>query len=111
MTKNVQIDGAKIRDWNSFHHQFVEKLGFPDFNGRNMDAWIDCMTSVDSPEDHLSSLHVAPGEMLIVCVSGARGLKIRCAEIYNALVECSAFVNRRRTENGAPAVLVLTFSA
>jgi len=33
-----------ITDWASFHDVFMHTLGFPDFYGRNMDAWIDCMT-------------------------------------------------------------------
>jgi hypothetical protein len=47
MTKNVQIDGSKITDWDSFHDCFSGMLGFPGFYGRNMDAWNDCMTCLD----------------------------------------------------------------
>ncbi len=111
MTTNVQIDGSKIKDWASFHDQFAEVLGFPSFYGRNMDAWNDCMTSLDAPEDGLSSIHVAPGDVLVLCIAGAADLKKRCPEIYDALVECAAFVNWRRIEKGEPAVLVLSFYA
>jgi len=44
MTENVHIDGSKISDWGTFHHHFSEVFGLPGFYGRNMDAWIDCMT-------------------------------------------------------------------
>jgi hypothetical protein len=111
MTKNVQIDGNKIKDWDSFHDLFSEVFGFPGFYGRNMDAWNDCMTSLDAPEDALSSVHVEAGEMLVLCIAGADGLKKRCPEILDALVECSAFVNWRRIEKGEPAVLALSFYA
>ncbi len=111
MPKNVQIDGSKITSWDSFHEQFSETLGFPGFYGRNMNAWNDCMTSLDAPEDGLSSIHVASGDVLVICVSGAGEFKKRCPEIYDALVECSAFVNYRRIEKGAPAVLALSFYA
>jgi len=30
-------------DWETFHDEFQEKMGFFDGYGRNMDAWIDCM--------------------------------------------------------------------
>jgi hypothetical protein len=110
MTKNVQIDGSKITNWGSFHDRFLETLGFPEFYSRNMDAWIDCMTSLDAPEDGMSSVHVTPGDTLVLCISGARDLKKRCPDIYDALVECSAFVNYRRIEIGRQAILVLSFS-
>jgi|SRR5229473_8223903 len=111
MTKNVQIDGSRITDWASFHDCFSEALGFPGFYGRNMDAWNDCMTSLDTPDDGLSSVHVAPGDVLVLCISGAGDLKNRCPGIYEALVECSAFVNYRKTEKGKQAVLALSFYA
>ena len=109
MAKNIQIDGSKITDWDSFHDQFSTKLGFPGFYGRNMDAWNDCMTYLDAPGEGLSSVHVAPGEVLVLCISDVAGLKKRCPEIYDALVDCSAFVNWRRIEKGQPAVLALSF--
>ncbi len=109
MPRNIQIDGSKITDWDSFHDQFSRTLGFPGFYGRNMDAWNDCMTSLDAPDDGLSSVHVAPGDVLVLCVSGVGDLKKRCPEVYDALVECSAFVNWRRIEKGEPAVLALSF--
>jgi hypothetical protein len=109
MTRNVQIDGDKINDWASFHAQFAEVLGFPAFYGRNMNAWNDCMTSLDVPNDGLSSVHVAPGDVVVLCIAGTNELKKRCPEVYDALIECSAFVNWRRIEKGEPAVLALSF--
>ncbi len=35
----VRIDTNRIVDWNSFHDVFAEAFGFPDFYGRNMNAW------------------------------------------------------------------------
>ena len=54
----VIIDTARINDWDSFHTIFAEAFGFPGFYGRNMDAWIDCLTSLDTPEDALSTICV-----------------------------------------------------
>jgi len=64
MTKNVQIDASKITDWASFHDCFSEKLGFPGFYGRKMDAWNDCMTCLDDPETGMTSdfmMGILPG--------------------------------------------------
>jgi hypothetical protein len=40
----VRIDTRLITDWASFHDVFARSFGFPDYYGRNMDAWNDCMT-------------------------------------------------------------------
>ena len=101
----VSIPTAKIVDWRSFHQVFQDALGFPEFYGRNMDAWIDCMTSIDKPDDGMSSVTVAPGELLIVQISDELGH--RCPEQYKAIVECSAFVNSRRVQVGEDPVLGL----
>jgi len=111
MPQNVQIDGSKISDWASFHDHFAAALGFPDFYGSNMDAWNDCMTYLDDPEAGMTSVHVRPGDILVLCVSAVADFKKRCPEIYDALVECSAFVNYRRIDKGKQAVLALSFYA
>ena len=111
MPKNIQIDGSKITDWNSFHDHFSETIGFPGSYGRNMDAWNDCMTFLDDPEASMTSVHVDPGEVLVLCVSAVADFKKRCPYIYDALVDCSAFVNYRRIEKGEQAVLALSFYA
>lgn len=110
MPKNVLIDADRISDWGSFHDTFAETLGFPGFYGRNLDAWVDCMTYLDDPDAGMTSTHVARGDVIVLCVSGAEAFKKRCPEIYDALVECSAFVNYRRIDKDEPAVLALSFN-
>ena len=106
---NVHIDASRIADWDSFHNTFAELFGFPDFYGRNMNAWIDCMSDLDDPDAGMTSIHVAPGEVVVLCVSAVADLRKRCPDIYDALIESSSFVNYRRIETGAPAVLALSF--
>lgn len=106
----VEIAVQRIVDWESFHEVFRKALGFPSFYGCNMDAWIDCMTSVDSVGDGLATVTVQPGEMLVLKIDDAFGFRQRCPEQYNALVECSAFVNFRREEVGEGPVLAILFS-
>ena len=103
----ITVPVHEIADWPTFHDVFKKALGFPDFYGRNMNAWIDCMTSVDAAEGGLSSVTVAPGEILVLRVDDPFGFRQRCPEQYNALIECSAFVNFRRTELGETPVLAL----
>jgi hypothetical protein len=105
----ARIEGLNIKDWASFHDEFHRLFGFPDFYGRNMDAWIDCMTSLDAEEDGLTSIHVAPGTVLGLEIVDAASLRDEHPEQYRALIECAAFVNWRRIERGLPPVLALSF--
>jgi len=82
----VRIDASLILDWGSFHDVFAEAFGFPSFYGRNMDAWIDCLTYLDDPKAGMTSVHVSKGEILTLLVDGASGLKKRCPEQFSALV-------------------------
>ena len=103
------IDTAGITDWDSFHDVFAVAMGFPGFYGRNMDAWIDCMTSLDAPTDGMTDVHAPLGGVFVLELEHMADFKQRCEEIHDALVECVAFVNWRRLEQGAPPVLVLSF--
>ena len=105
----IEIDTRSITGWDSFHTVFAETFGFPDFYGRNMDAWIDCLTSLDSPEDGMSHIHVEPGHIAVIQLNEAKDFARRCPEQYSALVECSAFVNWRRIECGDEPVIALSF--
>jgi hypothetical protein len=107
--KNVQIDGSKITDWDSFHKLFTAIFGFPDFYGRNMNSWVDCMTYLDDPGAGMTSINVPPGDVLVLCITGVLDFRKRCPEIYDALLESSAFVNWRRIEKGEQAVLALSY--
>jgi len=106
----IVIPVAQITDWESFHKVFQQTLGFPNFYGHNMDAWIDCMTYIDAPGDALSDITVSPGEILVLRINHAQDFKTRCPEQYEALIECSAFVNFRRVEVGEAPVIALLLS-
>lgn len=58
----VRIPAARIHDWVTFHDVFAELFGFPDFYGRNMDAWIDFM-SHDVPDAEMTLCQVKPGQI------------------------------------------------
>lgn len=104
----VQIDCSKITNRDTFHNLFRDTLGFPDFYGRNMDAWIDCMTSLDE-DDGMTSIVIKPGEVLTLQLDHYKDFKSRCPDLLNDLIECSAFVNWRRIDTDEPAILALSF--
>ncbi|MEM9694437.1 MAG: barstar family protein [Myxococcota bacterium] len=105
----VKIDAHNIEDWPSFHDEFDRVFVFPDFYGRNMGAWIDCMSSLDEPGDGLTGIHVEKGGVLTIEIEGVDHLRSKCPEQYDALIDCSAFVNWRRIEQGERPVLALSF--
>jgi hypothetical protein len=105
----VTLDTRQMTDWESFHSVFADAFGFPDFYGRNMDAWIDCMTYLDDPGARMTSVHSPPGGVLVLQLDYVDDFAARCPEQYNAVIECAAFVNWRRIELGEEAVLALSF--
>ena len=88
---------------------FFQTFGFPDFYGRNMNAWIDCMSYLDDSDAGMSKVNVEIGEVLVICLSGGSNLRKRCPELFDALIDCSAFVNYRRIETGQQSILAISF--
>jgi hypothetical protein len=105
----VKLDTRRITDWDTFHDSFAEVFGFPSFYGRNMNAWIDCMTDLDAPSTGMTTVHAPSGGVVVLELEHVDDFSRRCPEQYAAILECSAFVNWRRIEKGEPAVLALSF--
>ena len=112
MTANiVKINCDNIHDWDSFHDEFSRVLGFPDFYGRNMNAWIDCMTSLDHPEDEMTKVHCTKGKVITIELVNVGVFKSKFPEQFNAILESSSFVNYRRNEIGKDSVIALSYFA
>lgn len=75
-----------------------------------MDAWIDCMSYLDDPAAKMSSVHVAQGESLALVIDDAASLKSRCPDVYDNLIECSAFVNWRCIDENRTPLLALAMN-
>ena len=106
----VKINCSKIQNMEDFHDIFQKQFGFPQFYGRNLDAWIDCMTSIDRPEDGMSKVHCKKGKVFTIQLEKVNSFKNRCPKIFMDLIECIAFVNWRRIEVGKESVLALSFN-
>ncbi|MCI0334229.1 MAG: barstar family protein [Planctomycetes bacterium] len=101
----VRIDARRIRDWDTFHDVFYHEFGFPGWYGRNLDAWIDCMSYLDDPESGMI-VHGTASDPVVLHIDHIDSLR---SELYAALIECAAFVNWRRTDVGDAAILCLSF--
>ena len=93
-----KINGSDISDWEAFHDVFTKEFDFPDYYGRNMDAWNDCMSDLG-----------AEGEIVSILINDVTALKKRNSNIFEALIECSAFVNYRFTSEGGPPLIALSY--
>jgi hypothetical protein len=102
----VRIDGSQLTDWQSFHDVFAAALGFPAFYGGSMNAWIDCMTSLDNPEDGMTTVHGNAADPVVLHIANASSIP---SDLFDGLNECAAFVNWRRIEVGEPAILALSY--
>jgi RNAse (barnase) inhibitor barstar len=105
---NVRLDGSAIVDWDSFHTICAREFGFPDFYGRNGNAWIDCLSYINEG-DGMSRFVLKPGELLRIEVAESEIFRERHPEILQALVDWTGFVNERSVAAGDQQRLQLAF--
>lgn len=104
----VKIDTKRISDEESLHTVFSEAFGFPDFYGKNMSAFVDCLTNLD---EQMSKVQVKPGEVVTLQLDHVKDFRQRAPDIYNLIVEACAFVNWRRVDIGHLPIICLSFYA
>ena len=104
----ARLNTDKISDWQSFHQSCKDTMGFPDFYGMNMDAWIDCMSYLDQDEG-MTRFLLSEGEAIHIEIADTESFKSRLPEIFHALIECSACVNQRYIRAGQSPPISLVF--
>jgi len=100
----VVLPTSEMRNEKSFHAACQRVFGFPDFYGHTMDAWIDCLSCLDDPSAEMTSMTLAPGELLLIVVPDSASLK---PELFDALIDGTVAVNRRFVSRGKPPVVAL----
>jgi hypothetical protein len=68
------------------------------------------MTYVDDADAGMIAAPVAGGGLLVLRLDDAADFQRRCPELYDALIDCAAFVNYRRLDVGKAPVLALLLS-
>jgi barstar (barnase inhibitor) len=104
----ARLDGSTIANWDDFHSACAVEFGFPDFYGRNGNAWIYCLSYI-SEGDGMSRFTLEPGEVLRIEVASSELLRGRAPEILRALVDWTEVVNDRFVESGGQPRLQLAF--
>lgn len=104
----IRLMSTAITDWHSFHTLCQEQFGFPSFYGRNMNAWIDCMSDIDEGNG-MTGVPVQPGEKVVVEVIDAPDLLSRVPDVVVGLMEGAAVVNQRMIAAGKATRIVLVF--
>jgi hypothetical protein len=109
-TNNVKIlklDGRQILA--NFHEYFAEIFGFPDYYGKNMDAWIDSMSDLRSEySDLITKNNIPKGSSIVFYIENYEDLK-QNREVCDDLIECISFVNKREIESDYNPLIYLAF--
>ncbi len=108
MTK-VAIDCRKIVDEKTLHDVFAHAFGFPKSYGRNMDALIDCLGSLDDPKAGMSTIHAPNGTVVLLQLEHLSEFSKRLPQLFHSIIDCTAFVNFRQVEAGRPPVIALSY--
>jgi Barstar (barnase inhibitor) len=101
----MRLDGSRIHTWDDFYEDFATQLGFIEGYGRNMNAWMDCMSCLADAESAMTQVTLRPGEALVIQVDNAADLKTRLPLLLETLLECAAIVNQNLIRE-APILMV-----
>lgn len=47
--KEIILEGENIKNIEDFHNQIKEKMKFPDYYEKNLDALLDCLREIETP--------------------------------------------------------------
>ena len=73
----VKINCGNIKGWSSFHDEFIRAFGFSDSYKRSLDAWVDCMSSLSSPEYGKTQVHCEYGKVIAIELGKYQGIQIK----------------------------------
>ncbi len=99
MHYSVEIDGAMIEDFDSFHNEFQAKMGFYEGYGWNLNAWIECMTDMFNAGEHegLTRFNLVDGDTFELVISNTQQWKQQAPEVFETFVDCCGACNREKT--------------
>jgi RNAse (barnase) inhibitor barstar len=102
----AELNGAAIKDEESFHAECKRAFGFPDSYGATMDAWVDCLSYLRD-EDGMSSFRLKDDEVLRIVVKDAEKMREQAEDILEEMAFCIIGVNERYEDYGEKPALEL----
>jgi hypothetical protein len=103
---SVELNGAAIDGWDSFHAECKRAFGFPDSYSNTMDAWVDCLSYLRD-EDGMSRFHLAENEKLDIVVKDAAAMRERAPDLLEEMAFCIGGINERYEDYGEKPALAL----
>ena len=95
------IEGSAFADAERFHDEMAFKLGLPSWYGRNLDALLDCLSSIGDPRKNLCRhWEWREGKRLVLLILGLSIDNVDAA-LAAAFVQTVANVNERLEQDGA----------
>lgn len=92
----VAVDGAAMTTPAAMHAELARAFGFPAWYGHNLDALLDCLSSLDEPG--MSTLALAPGGVVTIAIADASAMP---EALYHALLDTIAAANQRAGATGS----------
>ncbi len=99
----VTVDGAAMTTAAAMHAELARGFGFPAWYGHNLDALLDCLSSLDEPG--MSTLALAPGATVTLAITAAAAMP---ASLYHALLDLIAAANDRVGATGPRLAVAAT---
>src|SRR4051812_19318082 len=96
---SVELNGAAIVDWDSFHAESRRVFGFPDFYAATMDAWVDCLSYLRD-DDGMSRFRLGPDEQLTIVITGADAMRAVVPDLLEEVTYVIAGINERYEDYG-----------
>ncbi len=105
----VQLEAARIADWDSFHAECKREFGFPDYYGNTMDAWVDCLGYLRDGEG-MTRFDLGENDVLTIEILNAALLKQNLPDLLDELAYCIGGINERYEDYGEKPALKLVLS-
>jgi hypothetical protein len=102
----VELDGAAIDSWESFHAASKQAFGFPDYYANTIDAWVDCLSYLRDA-DGMSKFRLKPNELLEIVIKDSTLMRAKVPDLLEEVTFCVAGINERYEDYGEKPALAL----
>lgn len=102
--KKLLVDFGQVKSLREMHEELARIFAFPDFYGKNVNALIDCWSSLCYPEDKMTGIVLAMDETVLLEVKGMPNLD---EMMMNHFVVAVENVNERAMDRNEQPLMLL----